>query len=122
MTTFNETQHAGGFMVSEANGTRSRATKVLAESQTLVAGAVLGTVTATGQVKELDPQAVDGSQVASGILWDAKTSGVGENPIVVVVARDAEVNAAELTYPVGITAGEITQALADLEALGIFAR
>lgn len=40
--TLTETLHAGGFVVSEANGFRSREQGVIALSQTLVAGQVLG--------------------------------------------------------------------------------
>ena len=45
MTTFNETQHAAEFLVSEASGTRSRETGTLLSGQDLEAGAVLGEVT-----------------------------------------------------------------------------
>jgi hypothetical protein len=44
MTVLNETLHAGGFIVSEANGCRSREQGIIALSQTLVAGQVLGAV------------------------------------------------------------------------------
>jgi Bacteriophage lambda head decoration protein D len=45
MTTLTETVHAGGFLVSEANGNRSRDAGTLISGQNLVAGAVLGKIT-----------------------------------------------------------------------------
>ncbi|KAB2937386.1 head decoration protein [Hyphomicrobium sp.] len=44
MTTLTETLHAGGYIVSEANGALSREEVVIAASQTLVPGRVLGKV------------------------------------------------------------------------------
>lgn len=45
MTTLTETLHAGGFLVSEAPGDRSRDTGTLITGQNLVAGAVMGQIT-----------------------------------------------------------------------------
>lgn len=45
MTTLNEGRHAGGFMVSEANGRRSRSVVTLKSGETVVAGQVLGWLT-----------------------------------------------------------------------------
>lgn len=44
MTTKTETRHAGEFMVSEANGCRSRETETLITGQDLEAGTVIGTI------------------------------------------------------------------------------
>lgn len=46
-TTINEGQHPGEFLVSEANGYRSRATVTIASGQDLKAGHVLGKLSAT---------------------------------------------------------------------------
>ncbi len=82
---------------------KSRETITVLAGQDLQAGAVLGKVTASGKYKALDPAAVDGSEAAA-------------------VVRLAEVNAAELVWPDGITAGEQTTALGQLAALTVIAR
>ena len=48
MATLTESTHAGEFLVSEANGCRSRDTGTVVSGQDLVAGAVVGIVTASG--------------------------------------------------------------------------
>jgi len=48
MTTLTETLHAGGYIVSEANGALSREEITVAASQTLVPGQVLGRVASGG--------------------------------------------------------------------------
>ena len=57
--------------------------------------AVLGKATASGKYKELDPAAVDGSEVAAGILYDAVDASAADAEGVAIV-RLAEVNATEL--------------------------
>lgn len=125
-TTFTEGMHPGEYIVSEASTgstgvSRSRDTVTVASGQNLVSGAVLGTVTASGLVAELDPAAADGTEVASGILFSAvdatsaDTSGVAH-------VRDMEFNADEVTFKTGMTAGEISTALTQLKSLGVIAR
>ena len=111
-----------GFLVSEASGHRSRESIVIAENQTLKAGAVLGQVTTGGQYVELNPAASDGSEAAAAILGEAVTTGAGETEARAVVIRDAEVNSAELIWPTGITAPQQTAAIGELNALGIVLR
>ena len=71
--------------------------------------------------KPRDPAAADGSQIAAGILNDAVDASAADAEGVAVV-RLAEVNAAELIWPAGITAGQKTTALGQLVALNIIAR
>jgi hypothetical protein len=89
--------------------------------QNLQAGAVLGKVTASGKYKVLAPAAVDGSEAAAGILYDAVDASSADSEAVAIV-RLAEVNAAELVWPAGITGGQKTTALGQLVALTIIAR
>jgi hypothetical protein len=110
MPVLNEGRYAGEFVVSEGNGKISRE-----------AGAVLGKVTASGKYKALDPAAVDGSEAAAGILYDAVDASAADAEGVAIV-RLAEVNAAELVWPEGITGGEQTTALGELATLNIIAR
>jgi hypothetical protein len=86
MPELTEGRYAGEFVVSEGNGKISRETITVLSGETLEAGAVLGKVTASGKYKALDPAAVDGSEAAAGILYDAL--GIGRRGIDGVV-KDA---------------------------------
>ena len=71
--------------------------------------------------KVLAPAGTDGSQVAAGVLL-ADTDASAADKACVIVARQAEVNGAELVYPGGITAAEKSIAVAQLQAAGILVR
>jgi hypothetical protein len=71
----------------------------------------------SGKCKLLAPAAVDGTQAAAGIsiaAYDASTVDIRG----VIISRDAVVISNRLSWPVGITAPQKTQALAELAALG----
>lgn len=116
-----ETAHAGEFIVSEGNGSISREKEIVITGQNLVAGAVVGRITASGKLTELAPAAIDGSEAAAGVLFDAVDASTADQPGV-NIARLAEVNDAELTWPAGITAPEKAAAIAELAALNIIVR
>ena len=111
MTTITETRHAGEFIMSEANGHRSRETGTLKTGQDVVAGTVMQ-LDGTGDMIAWD----DTSEEACGIIL--ATMDVDADTPAAYLARDAEVNANLLEY------GEA--ALADVEAtlalLGIIVR
>lgn len=112
----------GHYLVSEANGYRSRERAVIASgSGKLDAGTVLGQVTATKKFKILAPAASDGTQVASAILFEA-CDATSVDVSRTVTARDTEIQAAVLVWPVGVTDSQKTAALASLAALGIASR
>lgn len=120
MSSLTEGAHAGEFIVSEANGARSREAITVVDGQTLVAGEVVGVVTASGKYAVYNNAAADGTEVAAGILFDAVTaSGADESGVVIV--RDAEVRASDLDWGAN-DAGGITAGTADLLALGIVLR
>jgi hypothetical protein len=121
MPELQEGRYAGEFLVSEGNGRISREIVTVLSGETLQAAAVLGKVTASSKYKVLDPAAVDGSEVAAGILYDAVDASAADAEGVAIV-RMAEVNAAELVWPDGITAPEQTTALGELATLNIIAR
>jgi len=121
MPELTEGHYAGEFIVSEGNGRISRETITVLAGENLQAGAVLGKVTASGKYKELTPGAADGSEAAAGILYDTVDATAADAEGVAIV-RLAEVNAAEIVWPDGITAGEQTTALSQLAALDIIAR
>lgn len=71
---------------------------------------------------ELDTSGVDGSQVAAGVLMAAVTTAVSTTATEAIVARDAELNLAEITWPTGISDANKAIATADLKAAGIILR
>ena len=121
MTTFTETNHAGGFIVSEANGTRSRAAILLLAGVAYAAGAVLGRITSSGKFTNYTPGASDGSQTASAILWDAVDATAADSRGVAVV-RDAEINSSDLSWVSGVDASEQSTAIGQLANVGIVDR
>lgn len=121
MPTLKETPHTGAFVVSESNGTRSRELITIASGRSLLAGTVLGQITASKKYVALDPAANDGSEAAAGVLFadvdatDADTPGVG-------LVRDAEVDRNLLVYPAGTSAGAKTTAEGQLATRGLIVR
>lgn len=113
-----EKNHAGEFLLSEANGDRSREVVTIAAGHDLVAGTVLGKVTAGGEYAPYDDTETDGTETAVAILWDAvNTSATGLNAAAdrLVIARDATVDMQRLT-------GYDAAAEPNLEAVGIIVR
>ena len=125
-TVLTEPRRRGGFLVSEADGTRSREVGKFINSGTadlsLPAGLVIGQLTADGSWGGYTNTGTLGEQTASGVLWDNIIVPAGGTISATYIARDAEVNAAELQYVAGDSAADKTAALVDLRALGIIAR
>jgi len=98
MTVLVEPRHPGEFILSEANGQRSREAITIAAGAGVIApGTVLGKVTATGKYVASAVGATDGSQIPSAInIYGADATGVDVS--VSAIVRDAEVNGACLTY------------------------
>ena len=95
--------------------------RYIAKGNILIAGTVLGKVTASGEYKQLDPNKTDGTETAAAVLYtnvtttDAKTKAV-------LIARDAEVAKAALVWPSGISSNNKDAALGALKEQGIVAR
>ena len=115
-----ESRHAGEFLISEANRYRARANITVLSGQNLPAGSVLGKITASGKYKDYDNAAVDGSQAAAGILYEAVDASGGDMKGVAIV-RDAEVDDDVINWNAEVGA-DITAGVADLLALGIIVR
>lgn len=116
MTTFTEGKHTGEFLLSEGNGTISREqVTIAAAASAMVAGTVLGKITASGKYVAYDEGGTDdGRRVAAGILYAAVPDSAADQSAV-IIARNAEVMSSMLT---GIDAnGKV-----DLAALGIICR
>src|SRR5262245_11206975 len=123
MATLTEGRHTAEFILSEANGNRSRENGTLVSGQNLKAGAILidngagklTAATAVGTAGDLDGD-------VEGILIEAVDATNGDMPCA-YLARDAEVNQHALTFPTESTAGgEQAAAIAALLTLGIVCR
>ncbi|MEJ2803844.1 head decoration protein [Comamonadaceae bacterium PP-2] len=121
MGTLNEGRHTGEYIVSEANGTRSRQVVTLLLGNDLEPGAVLGKVTASGKYAAVDPAAEDGRETAAAILYDAVDASTADQ-VAVVTARDSEVAADALSWKAGSSPAEIAAGVAALAAVGIIVR
>lgn len=116
-----ESRHAGGFLLSEGDGHYSRDNVTIAQgSSALVAGTVLGKITATGKYTAYDNQASDGTQTAAGILY-AGVDPTTEDVAGVAIVRTAEVAADLLEWPGGSPTDQ-TAGIADLKAIGVIVR
>ena len=121
-TPITEAWHTAGFLVSEANGHRSREAVVLITGQNLQAGTVLGRITASGKLTAFDPGSALGPQTAMGILYSAVDATAADRPVT-IIARDAEVNLSELVWGVAVTTTpQKTAALVSLATIGIIGR
>lgn len=118
MTILTEADRTAEFLVSEANGYRSRSTQAF-DSTTDWAGAAIpaGQVYAIvgGDAVAFDGNATDGSETAAGILYEAVDAG--ETADRAVVVRDAEVKRYKLTAD-----GTNAEVDAALLSLGIVVR
>jgi len=121
MTTLTETSHPGEFIVSEANGHRSRETVTIATGADLKPCTVLGKVTASGKYVQFNQDGADGSENAAGILYGDALAASADAEAVAVV-RDAEVRGSDLIWPDDIDPAEQTAAEGELAALGIIIR
>ncbi|MCG2662867.1 head decoration protein [Brevundimonas sp.] len=121
MTILKDSPGAGHFILSEANGYRSRQRMTVGLAQTLLAGQVLGKLTTGGDYVKLAPAASDGSQTVAGIAFDDYVTTT-EKVDGVSFERDGEVTLDKLVWPAGITDVQKTAAVAALAAKGVLAR
>ncbi len=123
-SSFTEAYHAAAFILSEANGQRSRESGTVASGQTLKAGEAVmlsgaNLVAHDGSLNTDGTVATD----AVGIVIDAVDASSAAVANVAYIARDAEVNDNLITYPTESTAGgEKAGVVASLKSLGIIVR
>jgi hypothetical protein len=122
MTTVTEGPHAGGFLISEAPGTRSRDQIVVAGGQgTLPAGTVISKRAGDSKWVAYDNATSNAAAgKAEGILFDEVDTSNGDVDAVGIV-RDAEVNEDEIDWDDNNTGG-VTAGTADLLEIGIVLR
>jgi hypothetical protein len=70
----------------------------------------------------LDPTATDGTQIAAGIAVYGVVTGAGETKKISAITRIAEVRAADLAWPAGISAANKARAIEELRAINIILR
>ena len=122
MAAIKETLNLGDLLKYENEGFYSRDRVTLAAGQTLALGTVLGLVTASGQVKQLDPSATDGSQLACGVLLQDCDAYLVDRDDALMLARHGAVAQHALTWPAAITVAERDAAVAQLKTVGILVR
>ena len=121
MTPIQHTEPArtGEHVLSEAAGSRSRESIVLA-SGALAAGTVLA-MTADGTYVAHAPTASDGTEIAAGILYGPADATDGPVPAVAHV-RDCEVNGTGVTWAADMTDDQLGAMNTALTQAGIILR
>lgn len=122
MPAITEGLNLGDLLKYEAPNLFSRDQVTVASGQTLPLGAVVGIVTATGKVKQIDPSATDGSQYAAGVLMQPCDAALIDREDGLMVARHAIVADHALTWPAAITSVEKQAAVLQLKSLGVLIR
>lgn len=123
MTTLTEGRHAAEFVLSEANGGRSRESVTVGAGADLKAGTVVGIETASGEYLASPATGSTGEETAVAVLlYDANAASAAVDNVA-VIARDAEVNGNILAYDASVdTAPEIAAKATQLAAVGIIVR
>ena len=99
MTIMTETVHATEFLRSEGCGTISRdVVTIVSGAGVVLAGTVLGKITASGKYTPSPDTGADGSQVAKAVLYRTVDATSADVTGAVIVSRHAEVSAGDLTY------------------------
>ncbi len=122
MPVLHEPVHLSDLLKSEAPNLYSRDEVIVAAGQSLVLGAVVGRITATGEIVALDPTANDGRETVAGVLIEAVVTAATERKRSVIVSRHALVFGGSLVLPTTLTSEQTTAALAQLTALGVLVR
>lgn len=122
MPAITEGLNLGDLLKYEAPNLFSRDQVTVASGQTLPLGAVVGIVTATGKVKQIDPSATDGSQYAAGVLMQPCDAALIDREDGLMVARHAILADHALIWPAAITATEKQAAVLQLKSLGVLIR
>lgn len=122
MPAITEGLNLGDLLKYEAPNLFSRDQVTVVSGQTLPLGAVVGIVTTTGKVKQIDPSATDGSQYAAGVLMQPCDAALIDREDGLMVARHAIVADHALTWPAAITTAEKQAAVLQLKSLGVLIR
>lgn len=120
MTAIHESVNLGDLLKFEEGALRySRDIATVAAGQNLPLGCVVGRETSSAKLKQLDPQASDGSQIPVGLLLmpvDASLMDVQDS---LLLSRHAAVASCAVVWPAAISAADQADATATLASLGI---
>ncbi|MBY0341394.1 MAG: head decoration protein [Rhodocyclaceae bacterium] len=122
MPVITEGLNLGDLLKYEAPNLYSRDQITVGAGQNLPLGTVVGLVTATGKLKQIDPSATDGSQYAAGVLMQAVDATLIDREDGLMLARHAIVADHALAWPAAITSAEKFAAIAQLKSLGVLVR
>ena len=122
MPVITEGKNLGDLLKYEAPNLYSRDQVTVGAGQNLPLGTVVGLVTATSKLKQIDPSATDGSQYAAGVLMQAVDATLIDREDGLMLARHAIVADHALAWPAAITAAEKLAAIAQLKSIGILVR
>lgn len=120
MTAKTEPARAGGYVLTEL-GHYARDVITLASGNDLQAGAVLAKLS-SGEWAEIDFSGSGDAAEAAGILFQATDASDADTETVAHTRGPVEVMADKLIWPDGATAQQKSDAITELEALGIIAR
>ena len=122
MPAMTEELNLGDLLKYEAPNLYSRDQVTVGAGQSLLLGTVVGLVTATAKLKQIDPSATDGSQYAAGVLMQGVDATLIDRDDGLMLARHAIVADHALAWPAAITTAEKQAAIAQLKSLGILVR
>ena len=122
MPVITEGLNLGDLLKYEAPNLYSRDQVTVAAGQNLVLGTVVGIDATTAKVKQIDPAATDGTEVAVGVLATSVDASLIDREDGILIARHAVVADHALTWPAGITSLDKAAAIAQLKAAGVLVR
>ena len=122
MSVITEGLNLGDLLKYEAPNLYSRDQVTIAAGQNLAIGTVVGIETATSKIKQIDPAATDGTEVAVGGLATSVDATLIDREDGILIARHAVVADHALTWPSGITPLDKAAAIAQLKAAGVLVR
>lgn len=109
----------GHFCVGDLNYERANeAVTIALAAPAMVAGQMLGKITASGKFVPLAPAAVTGEEVFAGILWDDAADSAADQ-IKTATVREATVNANALAGWSALTTPQKAAAVTQGKAIGI---
>ena len=110
----------GEYIVGEEPDYRSRDVAIISGGD-YAPGTVLGKITGSGKLTQVNPSASDGSQSAVAVLYQAAKASAADVRRT-VHSRDCSVNGNLLIYPAGATTNQKQTIVNQLTALGIIVR
>jgi hypothetical protein len=122
MPSIQEALNLGDLLKYEAPNLYSRDLATVACGQNLAMGTVVGRAPVTGKLSPIDPDAVDSSAEAVGVLAFGVDATTVDRDDALLIARHAIVASHALVWPAGITSAQKATAIAQLTARGVLVR